>query len=193
MHSWFWVCAGFLVEGTGSCPLWVDLDLVPLVGRAMSRGMFIVSCELDTTLGILLALRWGCIPILLVVCSEGLSTRACILLGGARSSCQNGSLLGELTQINILWGPRHQCPCPHSELQPNPPPLQSSWGPSKTRRWVWSRLFWNHCFVLGPSAPSKSAVSVSPSPRRPCTQASLPFKVGCPVGLLPMSDSGCAA
>ena len=173
------VCAGFRVEGTGSCPLWVDLDLIPLVGRAMSRGMFIVSCELSTTLGILFALSWGCIPVLLVVCSEGLRTRACILLGGARSWRQNGSLLGELTQVSILWGPRHQCPCPHSELQPNPAPLHSSWGPSKTRGGSGPGSFGITALCWIP-VHSPRVESLSPPVLwHSRTQASLPFKVRC--------------
>ena len=33
-------CVGFLMGGTGACPLVVELGLVPLVGRAVSRGVF---------------------------------------------------------------------------------------------------------------------------------------------------------
>ena len=42
------VCAGFLVGGTGAYSWWVELGLVPLVGRATSRGVFRGSCGLMT-------------------------------------------------------------------------------------------------------------------------------------------------
>ena len=38
------------VGGTGACPLVVELDLVPLVGKAMSRGVFRGGCDLSTSL-----------------------------------------------------------------------------------------------------------------------------------------------
>ena len=47
--------------------LWVGLDLVPLVGRAVSSGVFWGVCELSMTLGSLSANVWGCVPVLLVV------------------------------------------------------------------------------------------------------------------------------
>ena len=49
---------------------WVELGLVPLVGRAMSRGVFIGGCELSVALSTLSADGWGCFPILLVVWPE---------------------------------------------------------------------------------------------------------------------------
>ena len=61
-----------------------------------------------------------------------------------------------------------QCPCPHGEPQA-PPHLYRR--PSNTSRYVWFSLLWSHySFPLGPDAhttlcvPSKSGVSVSPSP-----------------------------
>ena len=60
-------CAGFLVGGTAACPL---VGLVPLVGRAVLRDVFIGSCELSVALGTLSADGWGCVPILLVVWPE---------------------------------------------------------------------------------------------------------------------------
>ena len=47
---------------------WVELDLVPLMSRAMSGGVFWGVCEVSTTLGSLSADRWVCVPVLLVVC-----------------------------------------------------------------------------------------------------------------------------
>ena len=63
-------CAGFLVEGLMPAHWWVELDLLPLVGRAMSQSMFAGSCWFRTTLGSLSADEWGRVPILLVVWPE---------------------------------------------------------------------------------------------------------------------------
>ena len=46
---------------------WVGLDIVFLVGRAMSNSVFWCVCELNIILGILFANMWGCVPVLLVV------------------------------------------------------------------------------------------------------------------------------
>ena len=46
---------------------WVWLDLVLLVGRALSVGVFWGVCELIIILGSLSANGWGCVPVLLVV------------------------------------------------------------------------------------------------------------------------------
>ena len=51
---------------------WVELGLVPLVGRAVSRGVFIGGCELSMALGTLSADGWVCVSILLVVWPEAL-------------------------------------------------------------------------------------------------------------------------
>ena len=48
----------------------VELGLVPLVGRAMSRDVFSGGCGLRKTLGSLSADGWGCVPALLVVWPE---------------------------------------------------------------------------------------------------------------------------
>ena len=68
---------GFLVEGTGACVWWVGLDLVFLVGKAASSGVFWGVCELSMILGSLSANGWGCVPVLLVVCHGASSTGAC--------------------------------------------------------------------------------------------------------------------
>ena len=47
-------CIGFLVEETGACVWWVRLDLVFLVGRTASCGVFWGVCELSMILGSLL-------------------------------------------------------------------------------------------------------------------------------------------
>ena len=47
---------------------WMRLDLVFLVGRTASCGVFWGVCELIMILGSLSASGWGCVPVLLVVC-----------------------------------------------------------------------------------------------------------------------------
>ena len=64
---------------------WVGLDLVFLLGRAMSGGAFCDVCELSMILGSLSANGWGCVPVLLVVWHGASSTGACWPLGGAVS------------------------------------------------------------------------------------------------------------
>ena len=63
----------------------MGLDLVFLVGRAESGGVFWSVCELIMILGSLSANGWVCVPILLVVWHEVSSTGACWPLGGAGS------------------------------------------------------------------------------------------------------------
>ena len=61
----------------------VVLNLVFLLGRAVSGGVFWGVCELSMILGSLSANGWGCVPVLLVVCHGASSTRAFWPLGGA--------------------------------------------------------------------------------------------------------------
>ena len=63
----------------------VGLDLVLLVGRATSGGVFWGVCELSMTLGSLSANGWGCVPVLLVVWHGASSTGGCWLLAGVGS------------------------------------------------------------------------------------------------------------
>ena len=63
----------------------VELDLVFLVGRAASGGVFWGVCELSMILGSLSDSGWGCVPVLLVVWHRVSSTGACWPLGGAGS------------------------------------------------------------------------------------------------------------
>ena len=76
---------GFLVEGTVPVFWWVGLDLVFLVGRAASGGVFWGVCDLIMILGSLSANGWGCVLVLLVVWHGPSSTGACWPLGGAGS------------------------------------------------------------------------------------------------------------
>ena len=65
---------------------WMKLDLVFLVDRSTSGGVFWGVCGL-MILGSLSANGWGCVPVLLVVWHRVSSTVACWLLSGAGSWC----------------------------------------------------------------------------------------------------------
>ena len=60
---------------------WVGLDLIFLMGRAASSGMFWGVCELSMILGSLSANGWGCVPLLLVVWRGASSTGHWVELG----------------------------------------------------------------------------------------------------------------
>ena len=64
---------------------WMRLDLVFLVGRTTSGGVFWGVCELIMILGSLSANVWGCVPVLLVVWHRVSSTVASWSLSGAGS------------------------------------------------------------------------------------------------------------
>lgn len=49
---------------------WVELGLVHLVGKAVSRDIIRGGCMLRTPLGSLSADGWGCVPVQLVVWLE---------------------------------------------------------------------------------------------------------------------------
>ena len=56
---------------------WMRLDLVFLVGRTVSGGVFCGVCDLILILGSLSANGWGCVPVLLVVWHRMSSIVAC--------------------------------------------------------------------------------------------------------------------
>ena len=64
---------------------WMRLDLVFLVGRAASGGVFWGVCEFSMILDSLSANGRGCVPILLVVWHGAPSAGVCWPLGGAGS------------------------------------------------------------------------------------------------------------
>ena len=66
---------------------WMRLDLVFLVGRSTSDGVFWGVCGLIMILGSLCANRWGFVPVLLVVWHRVSCTVACWLLSGGGSWC----------------------------------------------------------------------------------------------------------
>ena len=61
------------------------LDVVFLVRRSASGGVFWGVCDLIMILGSLSAYGWGYVPVLLVVWHRVSSTVACWLLSGAGS------------------------------------------------------------------------------------------------------------
>ena len=63
----------------------LEMDLVPLMSRVTSSGVFCGICELSMTLGSLSTNGSGGAPVLLVVWYEVSSAGACWLLGGAWS------------------------------------------------------------------------------------------------------------
>ena len=63
----------------------MGLDLVFLVGRAASDGVFWSLCELHMILGSISANGWFCVPVLLVLWHGASSTVACCPLGGSGS------------------------------------------------------------------------------------------------------------
>ena len=64
---------------------WMRLDLVFLMGRTTSGGVFWRVCELIVILDSLSVNGWGCVPVLLVVWDEVSSTGACWSLSGVGS------------------------------------------------------------------------------------------------------------
>ena len=78
-------CVGFLWRGLVPVFWWMRLDLVFLVGRATSGGVFWDVCELSMILGSLSANGLGCVSVLLVVWRGISSTVACWSLSGAGS------------------------------------------------------------------------------------------------------------
>ena len=64
---------------------WIRLDLVFLVSRTASSGVFWGVCELIMILGSLSANAWVFFPILLLVWHGVCSTGACWLLSGGGS------------------------------------------------------------------------------------------------------------
>ena len=64
---------------------WMRLDLVFLVGRSATSGVFWGVCDLIMILGSLSANGWVCVPVFLVIWPRVSSTVDCWLLSGAGS------------------------------------------------------------------------------------------------------------
>ena len=83
---------------------WVRLDLVFLVGRTVSSGVFRGVCELSMILGSLCANGWGCVSVLLVVWHGASSTGTCWPLCGSWVLALRWRSLGELLPIDVMCG-----------------------------------------------------------------------------------------
>ena len=64
---------------------WMRQDIVFLVGKTTSGGVFWAVCDAIMILGSLSANGWGCVPVLLVVWHRVSSLVACWLLSGTES------------------------------------------------------------------------------------------------------------
>ena len=64
---------------------WMSLDIVFLVGRTASGGVFGGVCGLIMILGSLSANGWSCVPVLIVVWHSVSITVACWSLSGGGS------------------------------------------------------------------------------------------------------------
>ena len=144
---------------------WVELGLVPLVGRAMSRGAFRGGSGLRKILGSLSANGWCCVPALLVVWSETLQHWCLHAVGWGQVLVSKGRSPGELKPVSTLWYLHHQCSCPCSEahfpcIPRRPLKLADMSGPGSyelTAFFLVPGVEENLC------ATSKSGVSGSPS------------------------------
>ena len=92
-------------------------SLVPLVGRAMSRGMFGGSCELHLNSGSLSSDRWGCVSNLLIVWPEVFQHWSLQVVWWTGSWCWNGDLWESLLWSAFPGTSGYQCLCLHSQLE----------------------------------------------------------------------------
>ena len=154
--------------GTGAAHWWVELGLVSLVDRAVSRGVFRGGYGLRKTLSSLSADGSGCVPALWVVWPEASHHWSLQAVGWAQVLASKWQPPGQLTPM-ITQYLCHQCPCPcpHSEAQP-PPPSQETLQDQQVG--LAQAPLQSLLFPLGPGvhetlcAHSKSGISVSPSP-----------------------------
>ena len=138
---------------------WVELGLVPVVDRAMSRCVFRGGCELSTTLGTLSADGWGQVLV------------------------PKWRPLGKLMPMSVLWGVCHQCPCPHSDHSLAP----AGDSPRPAGRFVSgsyeiSALPWVPVQVKSCVHPPRMESLFPPVLWSSCTQALLAFKAKCSGG-----------
>ena len=81
---------------------WMRLDLVFLVSRTVSDGVFFSVCELIMILGTLSDNGWGCVPVLLVVWHRVSSTVAWVIKWSWVLALRWRSL-GDLSPFDITW------------------------------------------------------------------------------------------
>ena len=87
---------------------WMRLDLVFLVGRSTSCGVFWGVSELSMSLGSLSANGWGCVHVLLVVRHRVSSTVACWSLSGVGSYVEM-EISGRFLPFYITWSCEVSC------------------------------------------------------------------------------------
>ena len=81
---------------------WMRLDLVSLVGRFTSGGVFWGVCDLFIILGSLSANGWGCVPVLLVFWHRVSSTVACWSLSESESGIEM-AISGRFLPFDYTW------------------------------------------------------------------------------------------
>ena len=79
------------------------LDLVFLVHRPVSGGVFWGVCELIIILGSLSANGWGCVPVLLVFLPYGVKHCSLLLVEWSWVLALRWRSLGEILPFNITW------------------------------------------------------------------------------------------
>ena len=84
--------------------LWMRLDLVFLLGRTESGGVFWGVCDLIMILGSLSANGWGCVPVLLILLAWGVQHWILLVVEWSWVLVLKGRTLGELSLINITRG-----------------------------------------------------------------------------------------
>ena len=83
---------------------WMRLDLVFLVGRTESAGVFWGVCELILILSSLSSNGWGCVPVLLVVWHGGVQHWSLLVVEWSWVLAVRWRSLGELSLIDVTWG-----------------------------------------------------------------------------------------
>ena len=89
------------MEGHGACVLLDEADLVFLLGRTVSSGVFWGVCDLIMILGSLSANGWHCVPVLLVVWHRVSSTVALLVVEWSWVLALRWRSLGELLLFDI--------------------------------------------------------------------------------------------
>ena len=84
------------------------LDLLFLVGRSTSDGVFWGDCGLNMILGHLSAKGWGCVPVLLVIWHRMSSTVACWSLSEAGAGVEM-EISGRFLPFDIMWSWEVSC------------------------------------------------------------------------------------
>ena len=108
--------AGFFWDGLVPTHWWMELDLVPLVGRVMSKSVSRGGCQLSMTLGSLSADGCVCVSTLLVVWPETSQNQSLRSVGLDQVSVPQWWTSWWAHSANIPWGRCHRSPFP------TPPP-----------------------------------------------------------------------